>query len=196
MKSTVLMFAVPLIFSSFILPGKAKCEKPTQQPTQHSANLIRTQLAGIQMDVKQKDFIWFDAASGYYLAKTGSHWEHFGANLILTPDRKTIPFIKDPKTTVKVRQVKLPRLRSGSGINVGDTIAQVHHKLGEEPEYFYPEYKSPERTEVYFGCTKMKTPQKNGGFNLKTYYYRAEYTFRNGKLRTIEYNLTSPDTRV
>ena len=190
MNFKMLCYAAFLLVASIVLVGKADSVKQRSS----GAYLVRTKLAGVQMDVTQKDFIWFDAASGYYLAKTGSNWEHFGVNLILTPDRKKIPFID--KTTMKSRQVRLPRLQNGSGINIGDTVAQMRRKLGEEPEYFYVEDKSLVRTEIYYGIAKMPTPQKSGGPKLKTYYYSAKYAFLQGKLRTIEYNLVAADQRV
>ncbi|MBI5832891.1 MAG: hypothetical protein HZB16_11375 [Armatimonadetes bacterium] len=68
-----------------------------------------------------------DAGSGYYLIATGD-CDGASRSLIPTPDP---PEWTKPSP---VTQTRLSRLRTGTGVNIGDTVSVVAAKLGARPD--------------------------------------------------------------
>jgi hypothetical protein len=99
-------------------------------------------------------------------------------SLLLCPDRSRI----DDTYSKNIIHTTLPRLRTGKGINIGDTPQQVRRKLGSQPATSQYNYKSKQRVLTW------KAPiMINAEGRWQNWAYRGIYTFRNERLWAIKY---------
>jgi hypothetical protein len=178
-----------LIMSVLLLPSlTVSGAKPTQTPSQefkYRAKFVRTYLAGSRLSPAQKNFLKFDKKEGYYL---NSYSDGLGRlmsiKLVLSPDPKRIgdPYSDGEIAKKSITFTVLPRLRTGKGVNIGDSPQQVRRKLGSSPMTSQYNYKSKER--VYTWKAPIVVKAENRWQNW-TYY--GIYTFRNEQLWAIKY---------
>jgi hypothetical protein len=119
-----------LIMSVLLLPSlTVSGAKPTQTPSQefkYRAKFVRTYLAGSRLSPAQKNFLKFDKKEGYYL---NSYSDGLGRlmsiKLVLSPDPKRIgdPYSDGEIAKKSITFTVLPRLRTGKGVNIGDSPA-------------------------------------------------------------------------
>lgn len=122
------------------------CAAAPKKKAPHYPSFVRFQIAG--EDVRKDGDTKFDPKAGFYLIHTGD-CDGASVDLILTPS-------KSPKDNWdwtwtskhnEARVTRLPRLRSGSGVNIGDSPATVQRKLGAGPHNIYAQ--SPIREWTY-----------------------------------------------
>ncbi len=150
--------------------------------------LVRRYLAGSHLSIAQRNFIKYDTASGYYLVSRYTMGEgtdegrKVGATLLLTPDQGDVEnmFLK-----VKIQKTHLPRLRTGTGVNIGDTAAQVRSKVGPKP---YVDRTTGQLSYSYKKRFFLSVP-KSTGYRKRLYHYSACYYFYNGRVEAIRYDL-------
>jgi hypothetical protein len=158
----------------------------TAQQSSKSAgypSFMRLSLAGATLgDNEGNGFTKYDPKQRYFLIAY-SHTEG-DLNLVLTPQPESFLFDpSDPDRWKGVKRVTLPRLRTGTGVNIGDTPQQVRRKLGTTPHREAYDRRKKERVWHYFGPITMKV------WTLKRKYI-GEYRFRNERLWSIEYTVS------
>ncbi len=99
------------------------------------SKVVRISLAGSRLDIGQADFVKFDSKANYYLIHGGDNWESPGAYLLLCPAADLSSLGTFELVKGEVQRTTLPRLRTGRGINIGDTPAQVRQKIGASPRH-------------------------------------------------------------
>jgi hypothetical protein len=168
------------------------------------SSVVRFSLAGEKLRVGQADFLKFDPESNYYLVHYGYTWENPAAHLRLFPASDLRNGELEGYGT-KVQLATLPRLRTGTGVNIGDTPAQVKRKLGGPPKSPRFDKKTGELTYSYrqrvvinipaSAYIYREPPMAEKSIITRTYSYGASYAFRNGRLRSISYSLVDPTWR-
>lgn len=156
-------------------------------PPAPARSFLRFTLAGA--DVRDGlAFIRYDAKAGYYLygQPHGDSRPYESASLTLSPERDD-EAVED-KTPVQA--ATLPRLRSGKGVNLGDSPVGVKRKLGALPTTTSYDRRTRELVYTYetvFSLTR-------GGMVRRRMDYAATYTFHDSRLWAVEYALSKPDT--
>lgn len=156
------------------------------------SSLVRLHFAGGNL-VDEASYTKYDPKSRYFLIATGD-CDGASIDLILTPnpDKSGYAVGVSPQEMVArkyIKRVILPRLRNGSGVNIGDTPQQVERKLDSRPSQILIRKEINGREWVYLTTVSLK--RKGSRSTLQN--YRATYTFRNDKLWAIHYNLQEPD---
>ena len=149
-------------------------------------SILRFKLAG--SDVRDGlTFVRYDAHAKYYLtAETdGNRRSYQSTGLVLSPTRSDEDVLEREGA---VQRVRLPRLQSGQGVNIGDSPVGVKEKLGGLPTTTI--YDRRTRQLVYTYETVFLLT--HGEMVHKQMNYLATYTFRASKLRTIDYNINEP----
>ena len=154
-----------------------------------NSNVVRTQLAGTNLEDKGQ-FYKFDSQEHYYLAfqKDGAGHVEF-ISLKLCPDRKQVCYPDGELENREISAARLPRLRTGKGINIGDTPRQVLAKIGEEPEYYQYNRKTKTRIYTYKAPIFLKVRETS---SREKWNYEGIYKFKNERLWDIEYTAAEP----
>jgi len=149
-------------------------------------SFVRLYLAGGNL-ADDADYVKYDSKERYYLVATGD-CDGASVDLVLTPN--PVGYGYDPATSDKalVERVALPRLRTGKGVNIGDTPQQVQRKLGATPHWSSYDRETKKREWVYRASIFMKSREKRG-----KQIYRGTYTFLNNRLWSIHYNVQEKD---
>ncbi|MBI5832892.1 MAG: hypothetical protein HZB16_11380 [Armatimonadetes bacterium] len=148
--------------------------------------LVRLTLAGGKL-VDQADYCKFDKNQGYYLIATGD-CDGASVDLVLTPD--PTPYGWGGDTTDGGRPptpASLPRLRTGTGVNIGESPKQVLAKLGAKPESNTYDKKTRVREMCFYAKVKVRSMGRDYT------RYGATYTFRDEKLWKIGYGIGTED---
>ena len=172
---------VPLVVASSI------SARPQQK---HTLNpyLVRLSLAGETLNPRKPFFkVLYDPKSNYYLIGDGFGPDHItSVSLTLAPASKIAEFAG----TIKRRQnATLPRLKSGSGVNIGDSPATVLRKLGQAPQQTGIDYESKKYTFWYKKLVWVMPPHSN---KREKWHYTAYYSFDKNRLWAIIYAIASP----
>lgn len=157
--------------------------------SQNYPTFVRLSLAGGNL-ANEGGGVKYDAKTRYYLIATGD-CDGASIDLILTPSPASSGLGDDDREFAKdknIKRVALPRLRDGKGVNIGDNPQQVQKKLGAAPHHSWIRKELNAREWNYYANIFMKSRQARGMQN-----YRATYTFRNGRLWAIAYNVQEPD---
>ena len=154
------------------------------------AGFVRYTLAGQRLG--QGEFVKYDPSSGYYLVEYGDS-DGDVDRIILCPDKAAVG-VEPGGGTGNLQQVTLPRLRTGKGVDIGDTPAQVRHKLRARPnqwcryedawEVEVAEWHPHDKCRVDSYVAQVRFPDDRTGGR---YRYEADYVFLNGRLWAIEY---------
>lgn len=150
-------------------------------PPAPARSFLRFTLAGA--DVRDGlAFTRYDAQADYYLtAETdGNRRSYQSTTLTLSPQLSD-----DQAGNSPVQPIALPRLRSGKGINIGDTPPVVEQKLEALPTTMRYDRRTKELVYTY-ETTFLLT---HGSMIHKRMNYLATYTFHNSRLWDVEYNL-------
>jgi hypothetical protein len=177
------LFAVALsAFMPVCVAAAQVSGKPGSYPS-----FVRLSLAGSRLE-DEGSYVKYDQKERYYLIATGD-CDGASIDLILSPDPKGFGFdSSDAASRRRVKRVTLPRLRTGTGVNIGDTPQQVRRKLGVPPHWSSYDRETKEREWVYRAAILVKSRQQRG-----KQYYRATYTFHNERLWSIHYNMQEED---
>lgn len=150
--------------------------KPSQRP-----QFMRLSLAGSHMgDTRSKH----DPKARYFLIGMGD-CDGAHMSLILTPDPQAEGIEWDEEEKRELPRVSLPRLRTGKGINIGETPSQVQHKLGKAPNFYSYDREKKEHIYQY----RSAYSRRNGAGKGEKIFYTGSYKFRNGRLWSIHYSL-------
>ena len=179
-----------LLVSALILLPVLAVAAPKKPP---KSSVVRFFLAGGQLTAEES-YVKYDPKARYFLVATGD-CDGVSVDLILTPQPSTsgMGITQDDKKLAlakTTRRTTLPRLRDGKGVNIGDTPQQVEQKLGALPSQVSPRHEFNGRDWVYLAAVPLKRKHKYSSSTLQN--YRATYTFRDGKLWAIHYNLQDP----
>jgi len=162
------------ITASFVfLTAGQTLEKPKGQP-----KYVRFSLAGGDLG-KADSYTKFDPKQRYYLIATGD-CDGASVSLILTPKPDGYGIEPDDKKSWG-KFVSLPRLRTGQGVNIGETPQQVKRKLGRAPHFL--SYEAGKKERIY----QYRANLGNG------WQYLGIYTFHNERLWAIHYNYGRSD---
>ena len=154
--------------------------KPSQRPP-----FMRLSLAGVQIgDTRSK----YDPKERYFVIGTGD-CDGAHMSLILTPDLKAEGYIWEDEELRKLPRVSLPRLRTGKGVNIGETPSQVQRKLGAAPHFYSYDREKKELVYVY----RASYFQRSGTARAEKINCTGSYKFRNGRLWSIRYSLNEAD---
>lgn len=157
-----------------------------QSRTSKQSNVVRLSLAGVRVGHMGNMRGKYDPKQGYYLIELqecdGAH-----KHLLLTPDPAEAYL--EAEQIQRLARVHLPRLRTGKGVNIGETPAQVQHKLGKAPDFYSYDRVKKERVYEY----RATLPKQRRGRKQEKSSYRGVYKFRNERLRSITYNLDIGD---
>ena len=180
--------AIPVAVS--LLAAQAGAAPRLATEIHSHANYLRVSLCGVPLDINRQPFLRYDARQHYYLSYEEDGLGHtMLLGLCLRPTH-WIPsdFDKNPNDApdleddleMPAQNAELPRLRSGAGIDIGDTPAQVTGKLGAQPSGKF----SRGTTLVYSYKAPVTVEFSNDG---EPWFYHAKYCFHNGHLWAIEY---------
>lgn len=193
-----------LLLMAFASVGsRAKVDAKDTRKVAPQASFVRTYLAGTRLSLMQPDFTAFDAKAGYYLVKFGDTFDVRGATLILSPDLAATYWPRSSKMSKSgIIRKTLPRLHTGTGVNIGDTPLQVRRKLGAWPREirrdngkirFYG-YHSHVLVDMPYATGQWTNGERIVDRQAPTtksrFHYYALYWFRNEKLESIEYTVT------
>lgn len=149
---------------------------------------VRLSLAGERLNLQKPFFkVLYDPKSNYYLIGDGFGPDHLTSlTLTLAPASK----IAEYQGTIERRQIAtLPHLKSGFGVNIGDSPAIVLRKLGQMPQQTGVDYESKKHTFWYRKSVWVTPPRKN---KPEKWHYSAYYSFDKNRLWAIGYSIASP----
>ncbi|HAZ64937.1 MAG TPA: hypothetical protein DCZ72_15190 [Armatimonadetes bacterium] len=149
----------------------------TAPPTAAKPYVVRMTLAGELLGGGQGTIA--DTRSDYLVTHSGD-CDGAQLTLLLSPPRSGLTWDPD-------RQAPLPRLRSGTGVNIGESPRTVIRKLGRQPDEIGHLEWYARGTTTYTYHAKINY---RGGPRVYT-KYRAEYTFRSGRLYSIMYIIST-----
>lgn len=154
-------------------------------PPAPARTFLRFTLAGA--DVRDGlSFVKHDLKAGYYLCDQTEGFRHSYPLAVLTlSPYETLAAMMD---FTPVRTSILPRLRSGKGINIGDTPPVVEQKLGALPTTTSYDRRTNQLTYTYETTFSLT----HGSMTHKRMNYVATYTFHNSRLWAVEYHLNEP----
>lgn len=181
------MKRITTLFSTAILLILAASGFAKSKPSKSKPYIIRMHLAGARLEIDQKDFIRFDSKQNYYLIHSGNNWETAGATLFLCPASEMASYGYELKQLKNAKHASLPRLRSGFGVNIGESSKIVIAKLGRKPDHTSRNSQNPEL--IYNSRVPVRFTSRTGTKVRKMYDYQARYRFGNGKLQMIEYRV-------
>ena len=150
---------------------------------------VRTQLVGAKLNPDLPNFRKFDARQGYYLVRySDGAGRALSTAIYLFPDpaknRGYSPLHHDARQATSTQNVELPSVRTGWGVNIGDTPGEVREKLGRAPDY--ASYSRQTRRGIYGYQEPIRLYIKLEKREV-TWQYTAKYIFDKGQLRVIEY---------
>ena len=152
------------------------CTSPTPgRPSRSYPRFVRLSLAGASVNDRGSS-VKYDPRERYFLLATGD-CDGASIDLVLTPDLSAW----NRRLEASTPRVSLPRLRTGRGVNIGDTPQEVRMKLGRSPHFY--SYDSERRARVYEYRAKLG----------HGWLYSGEYAFRNERLWSIHYNVAHED---
>lgn len=157
------------------------CGVASQRKSHQSASrVLRTVISGRRLGTSFGPY--YDAKTGYYLTGiVDGLGRPMVAYLILRPD--FAPLESHGLSREDIKQKSLSRLRKGKGINIGDSPQQVRQKIGRNAHQSYHNPKTKALTYIYRAAISLKVDNEmQNGWD-----YKATYTFRRDKLRSIEY---------
>ena len=138
-------------------------------------------LGGARLSLLGKDFHYYDSKKGYHL-KRQSVPDIYG--------HVSLALLDKSEEDIGARQVSLPSLRTGRGVNIGDTPKQVRSKLGAPTNIIKPQDSEiGELTYDYEAIITMPRPASNKGKVIKR-AYMATYVFHKNRLQSIAYLVT------
>jgi len=157
--------------------------------------ITRLSLCGAQLQPFQRGFVQYDPREKYYLCSWGMNvGDYVIVALTLTPSRDHAKRYGSDDN-FSTRRAPLPRLKSGWGVNIGDTPQQVRAKLGAGPDKAHRDKKQNTLRYTYSVKTRLyeHSPalRKQYPMPKQWYRYQANYLFRNGNLWAISYWLFS-----
>lgn len=158
-----------------------------QSPAKNKA-VVRTQLAGAELNTDLPNFRKFDAKQGYFLVRFTD-----GLGRALVTQLRLFPALNDDgdsryddSRSLKMQRTTLPSVRNGWGVNIGDSSETVQRKLGRAPD-FSRKMHSDVKVYVY----KAPISLVASGRKVK-WQYTAEYRFTKNRLRVINYEAREP----
>lgn len=186
------------------LRGAGAEAKPKAEP-KAKPSVVRLSLAGQRLAVGEADFLKCDPKAGYFLHRSGEGWEGLGCHLELCSREYFLAKSIFRDDAAKAERTTLPNLKTGWGVNIGDSPAVVRRKLGALPtkqswdrdkkssflNYLY--HKSVFLTIPISAYKYQKPPVTNKRLVRKKFDYSAEYTFANNQLVRIAYRVSDPD---
>lgn len=154
------------------------------QAAERRPAFVRLKLAGVDIQ-DQQHFVKYDPKERYYLVAS-EDCDGASTDLALTPSPGAWGVKPDDKSIVRA---SLPRLRNGTGVNIGDTPAVVRRKLGARPWKWVYHRKLDERVWTY-EAPKIPVRMRHGISRVRD--YTATYIFEHGRLWSIYYNVAVP----
>jgi hypothetical protein len=157
----------------------------TVQDLKYHAKFVRASLAGSQLNPSQKNFLKFNKKEGYYLYYSSDGLGRLmSMKLVLCPDlnRLDVHYPKGPTAKRNIEMNSLPRLRTGKGVNLGNSPQQVQRNLGSPPQISKYNYKTGEHVYTWKSPIAVKANSR-----WQNWAYHGIYTFRNERLWTITY---------
>jgi hypothetical protein len=156
-----------LLLAVLLLPTASTAAKPPRPP-----GYVSRIVAGVELSGGEEIRV-YDSRTGYYLVR----WRECcggPTGLLLTPSRQKAAEEVDLES-LKTRPIR--SLATGHGVAIGDTLQTVRQKLGMPTRLPRRGRRAQEWTYTYLyrypdGASVME--------------YRADYTFRDGRLRQIE----------
>jgi hypothetical protein len=134
----------------------------------------------------------YDPKSNFYLEGIGFAGDKLNELVLwLHPGPKKVT--KENAYYINHRSIKsLPHLRTGRGVNIGDTLQQVRRKLGAQPKHegYDPNLKTKVWLTQYERQVWVTVPAHGG--KREKWIYRALYWFESGRLSSIRYSLSNP----
>lgn len=173
------------VFGALAAAGEVQAQK--------LPSFVRLSLAGASL-VNPKSFVTlelYDPKEEYYLIAR-KDCDGDALELILTPDPEkwgqgTVDNVGDES----LKPADLPNLRTGKGVNIGETPSVVKRKLGRAPHYQAYNAKTKTRSYVYFTKVRAKFA---GAKSVESRLYQAKYIFRGERLREIVYSADLTDS--
>ncbi len=170
-------------------PCSAAGGRGHQAPPVPTPTFLRFTLAGA--DVRDGlSFVKHDPKAGYYLCdRTDGFQRSYPLAVLTLSPYETVDAMMD---FTPVRTFILPRLRSGKGVNVGDTPPVVEQKLGA----LATTTSYDRRTNQLIYTYETTFSLTHGSMTHKRMNYKATYTFHDSRLWEMEYELIEPEPKV
>lgn len=171
---------------SFVLLASLACAAASKPVAKRDPAYVRYSLAG--EDIREGGGYKHDVKAGFYLIHTGD-CDGVSRDLYLTPDK--LPSgnaAEDFGSWISLDNFEgstkavLPRLRTGTGVNIGDSPAVVQRKL-QSPPHSVNVWGSVKDWR-YYAAIEIKSGKKMVPRN-----YSATYRFYKNKLWGINYNI-------
>ncbi len=176
-------------FPALFLVGVTCLAGAWSEAKAEDSQVLRTQLAGATLDADLPNLRKFDARQGYYLTRiTDGLGRALVTGLYLYPNPKKNSGYVPPRVAdfneIETQKTKLPSIRQGWGVNIGDTTSQVQKKLGCAPNS--SSYKRETKSGAYIYEEPITLDIKRENRRVK-WQYSAKYIFDKGRVRVIEY---------
>ena len=174
---TIILVGAVAVFS--LANFRAVSSQPPKRPLH-----LRLTLADVRVGQVKK---LYDPKEKYFLIGTGD-CDGAHMSLYLVPEAE-LGRSWSAEWKKKIPHVTLPRLRSGTGVNIGESPTQVRRKLGKSPDYY--SYDQPNKIRVYqYRASWFE--RDSTGKNEKI-LYRGDYKFCNEQLISIRYSVSEAD---
>lgn len=178
---------------------------PAKPNGEAKSSVVRLSLAGQRLAVGEADFLKYDPKAGYFLHRDGEGWEGLGCHLELCSREYSLNRAMFRDSAAKAERQSLPNIKTGWGVNIGDSPATVRRKLGARPteqswdrdkqsSYFNYQYHKSVFLNIPISAFRyQKPPVTSKRFVRKKFDYWAQYSFKNNRLVRIVYRVSDPD---
>lgn len=194
MKKIAFRQAAKLPFVGIVLC--AATARPHARKAQPLPRWVRLSISGYRLSLAgvERNQLFYDRATQYAVESSATGCgDTTDAQLNLVPATPRMLASREDKPAF--HYVKLPRLWSGTGVNLGDSSGRVIRKLGSPPhpaphdsitETYAPAMLKGDTRLVYRATISLASVQ---GHRARQGEYMATYIFRSGRLRSIHYNI-------